>query len=123
MICPHCGGPVTQLDIEFDYSTGAVVSGGKTVTLPKTLLHIAECLIDAYPRGASSEMIFKEIYGDSSDTALSTLRVHMSRLTEAFVKSGFPWEVVRVSHTTTGARSAGYALLPAAAGDVFRKTA
>ena len=123
MICPHCGGPVTQLDIEFDYTTGAVVSAGKTVTLPKTLLHIAECLIDAYPRGASAEAIFVEIYGAESDTLPNTLRQNISRLSEAFEKAGFPWEVVRIGASSSGERGAGYALLPRASDHVFRKTA
>jgi DNA-binding response OmpR family regulator len=112
MRCPHCSEVIRTIDIEFDFTAGTVKSGGREVQLGPKQMHTLECLIDAYPGGASTVYIANEVYSDADhQNRFGTVRANINVLREKFEAARLPWTIGRIGLGKSEGRSA-YVLLP-----------
>lgn len=117
--CPHCGGDVQNLDIEFIFATGELKSGGRSCYLRPMLLQIVECLIDAYPRAVSQVAIFEALYGAREDDTMpnfSIIGTNVTQLRRALEAAGMPVTVLTV---TNGRTETGFAIAAGSNRDGF----
>lgn len=111
--CPHCGGAVHEIDLEFNAETGVVRCGNRTVKIHPRGIDILECLIDAYPRAISHDLVCRTL-GNTRNSVVEDpvtpgiIQSHIAVLRKLFAKSNFPLSIVTVND---GDRR-GYMLAP-----------